>query len=93
VILTSESYLHNVVFEVDPAGSFLYCFNKCFLTKNQHFAFLLKFPNSYYLWLYSVKTKQKNPTVFECTIRFKDIFQKKIAKNRIFNVKVMGMAS
>lgn len=45
--LTSESYLHNIVLQVDPADSFLYRFNVCFLTEYQPFAFLLKFPRSY----------------------------------------------
>lgn len=46
--LTSESYLHKRVLKIDPVVSFLYCFNECFLTTDQIFAFLLKFPNSYY---------------------------------------------
>lgn len=44
--LTSERG-HNTVLKVDPVHSFLYCFNTCFLTEYQPFAFLLKFAKSY----------------------------------------------
>lgn len=57
--LTSESYLHNIAFKVNPVASFLYCFNECFLTTDQIFAFLLNFLNSYYLACGFIQLKKK----------------------------------